>query len=137
MFLGDMEGKVLLGSVHRADDATGRNCATSEDAFSLRDEKLTPSFHGFDRVDGHLDGLGRPHPTLVARVVETGQVSFRRVSPASDFWRFSLTFWRSVAARADGPTERFYVPSPTAWNLNFSACRLLPVGILRSKPEVA
>ena len=81
MFLGDMEGKVLLGSVHRADDATGRNCATSEDAFSLRDEKLAPSFHGLDRVDGHLDGLGRPHPTLVARVVETGQVSFRRVSP--------------------------------------------------------
>ena len=71
MFLGDVEWEVLLGGVHRADDATGWNRATSEDALSLRDEKLTPSFHGFDRVNAHLDGLGRPHPTLVARVVET------------------------------------------------------------------
>ena len=29
------------------------------------------AFHGFDRVDGHLDGLVRPHPALVARVLET------------------------------------------------------------------
>ena len=63
--------EVLLGGVHRVDDATGRDCATSEDALSLRDEKLTPSFHGFDRVAGHLDGLVRPHPALVARVIET------------------------------------------------------------------
>ena len=50
MFLCDIEWEVLLGRVHRADDATGRNCATSEDALSLRDETLTPSFHGFRKI---------------------------------------------------------------------------------------